>query len=354
MARFIKDRTDSKGQIPGSLILIGHQKMEQPVIQLMEIGAEQLEEKEVENIEEVLPYLGTAPVSWVNIWGIHDLQMMQKIGETLGLQPLLMEDILNTDQIPRYEGGDSYDAFILKMLQYDQETKRISAEQFSLILGSNYVLTLQEQPGDVFDPVRERIRNSKKRTRFTDPDYLAYALLDTIVDNYLLITESIGREVEGLEERLFLKPNRRLIEQIYTLKTELSFLRKSIRPVREMMSQLIKTENGMFKDKYLHFLRDLNDLVIQATEAIELYSGMISDHLHIYSTNTNNHINEVMKVLTIFTAIFIPLTFLAGVYGMNFRYFPELEFRYGYPIFWITVVTIAAGLLIVFRRKKWF
>ena len=353
MARFIKDRTASKGQMPGSLILIGKQKMEQPVIQLMEFDGENLEESKLDSIEEAMACKDTESVSWINIYGIHDMQMMQRLGEIFELHPLFMEDILNTDQRPKYEDGDNYDAFILKMLKYDEESNRISAEQFTLILGKNYVVSLQEQTGDVFNPVRERIRNNKRRLRLKDADYLAYALLDTIVDNYILITETFGRKVEALEERLFSLQDKNIGNEIYKLKTELTYLRKSVRPVRELISQVMKSDNSLFQEKYLHYLNDLNDLVIQATDAIELYSGMISDHLNIYSTNVNNRTNDVMKVLTIFASIFIPLSFLAGVYGMNFELIPELNFKYSYFIFWFVVLSIVAGLLIYFKRKKW-
>ena len=353
MARFIKDRRAAKGQIPGSLILIGSQKMEAPALQLMEYDAENLLEKKLESIEEAIPCKESDIVSWINIYGIHDLGLIQRLGEIFELHPLLLEDVLNTDQRPKYEDGDQYDAFILKMLKYNETEKRISAEQFTLILGESYVVTLQEQTGDVFNPVRERIRNRKPSSRLVDADYLAYALLDTIIDNYILITESLGREIEALEARLFGNPDKSLVEEIYRFKTELSFMRKSVRPVKDLMGHLLKSENSLFQEKHQQFLRDLNDLVIQATDAIELYSGMISDHLNIYSTIVNNRINEVMKVLTIFASIFIPLTFIAGIYGMNFEYLPELGFRYSYFIFWGVVISIGLGLLYYFRKKKW-
>jgi magnesium transporter len=353
MARFIKDRKASKGQIPGSLILIGKQKMEKPVIRLMEYNPKHLLEKELSSIDEALAFKDPNTVTWINIYGIHDQDLMGRLGEKFGLHSLFLEDVMNTDQRPKYEDGENFDAVILKMLKYDESTKLISAEQFTMILGKHFVLTLQEQTGDVFDPVRERIRNAKATSRLYDADYLAYALLDTIVDNYIQVTEAIGREIESLEDRIFLNPEKSLVEEIYKFKTELSFLRKSVRPVKDLTGQLMKSENTLFKEKHLHFLKDLDDLVIQATEAIELYNGMISDHLNIYSTNVNNRINEVMKVLTIFASIFIPLTFLAGIYGMNFQYLPELGFKYSYLIFWIVVVCVVTGLLIYFKRKKW-
>jgi magnesium transporter len=353
MARFFKSRIATKGLAPGSLILIGKQKMDHPEINLIEYDADHLAEKKLDSIEEAAPCRENKLVSWINIYGIHDLELIQRVGEIFELPALVLEDILNTDQRPRYDEGDDFNAFILKMLKYNEDTKQISGEQITLVLGKNYVLTLQEQYGDVFNPVRERIRNTKRKTRLNDPDYLAYALLDTIVDNYVIIIEYLGREIEDLEKQIFGNPDKSIVEKIYTLKTELSFLRKSVRPVKDLMLHMMKSENNLFQDKYYQFLKDLNDLVIHATEAIELYSGMISDHLNIYSTIVNNRINEVMKVLTIFASIFIPLTFIAGIYGMNFEYLPELTFKYSYFIFWGVVVCIGIGLLIYFRRKKW-
>lgn len=353
MARFIKDRKASTGQVPGSLILIGKQKMEQPVIRLMEYNLEKLIDKELSSIDEAISCKGSDAVSWINIYGIHDLDLMKRLGEIFDFHPLILEDVLNTDQRPKYDDGEIHDAFILKMLKYDRPAKQITSEQLTVILGEGYVISLQEQTGDVFNPVRERIRKAKKNSRLFDSDYLAYALLDTVVDNYILITEEIGREIELMEERLFSNPDNSLVEEIYKLKTELSFLRKSVRPVKDLTRDLLKSENTLFNEKYVHFLEDLEDLVTQATEAIELYNAMISDHLNIYSTNLNNRNNEVMKVLTIFASIFIPLTFLAGIYGMNFKYLPELSFKYSYLIFWIVVLCVVIGLLIYFKRKRW-
>ena len=353
MARFIKDRTAARGQRPGSLVLIGSRKMDHPVIQLMEFDADTLVDKELASIEEARECLTSEAMSWINIWGIHDLEMMQQLADIFQLHPILMEDILNTDQTPRYADEVQYEGFILKMLKYDETARVISAEQISIILGKNYVLTLQEQRGDVFNPVRERIRNTTKRSRLIDSDYFAYALLDTIVDNYIILIETIGRQIESLEEKLFTNPDKSMVQEIYKFKNEVSFLRKSVRPVREMMGHLMRSEHTLFQDKYLTFLKDLVDMVQQATDAIELYNGMISDQLNIYHTVVSNRTNEVMKVLTIFASIFIPLTFLAGIYGMNFEYIPELTFRYSYLIFWIVVILVGVGLLIYFKRKRW-
>lgn len=353
MARFLKDRSASLGQVPGSPIHIGEKKMDEVEIHLMDIRAEELLEKKLKSIEETAPYRDSEPVSWINIWGVHDVHMIQRLGELFQIPVLLLEDILNTDHRPKYEENDSLGIFILKMAKYDEDQRRISASQCAVILGKSFVITLQEQKANDFNPVRERIRNTKKRTRFIDPDYLAYVLLDTIVDNYIQVVESIGRQIEALEDRLFKKSDQGLIEDIHVLKNELSYLRKSVRPVRDFMLQVMKSDNELFQEKYLPFIRDLNEQVSLATEAIELYNGMISDHLNIYSIIMTDRTNKVMQMLTIFASIFIPLTFLAGIYGMNFEHFPELSYKYAYLVFWIVTIIVAGALLVFFKRKKW-
>jgi magnesium transporter len=310
-------------------------------------------EKELESIEDVKNSLGPDEVSWINIYGIHDMDLMKRVGDIFQLPPLLLEDILNTDQSPKFDDGETYDAFIMKMLVNEPGTSKIFTEQFTLILGENYVLTLQEQWGDVLDPVRERIRFKKGRVRLNSNDYLAYAILDTIVDNYAILIERLGREVEDMEDKIFRTKEPNIAEELYHYKTELNYLRKSVRPVRDIMKHLLKSENTFFQPQNRQYLKDLDELVEQSSEAIELYSNMVSDQLNIYSTNQGNRMNEVMKVLTIFASIFIPLTFLAGIYGMNFEYMPELHFKYSYPIFWTVSILVVMGLLYYFRRKRW-
>jgi magnesium transporter len=353
MARFIKDRSASRGTAPGSLIFIGQQKMDKPIFRLIEYDENSLEEKELSSVEEFLPSLENKKVSWLNIYGIHDVSMIDRIGELLQINPLFLEDLLNTDQQPVYENGPTYDGFILKMLRYDLESKQIHSEQITMILGENYVITLQEKTGDVFNPVRDRIRMTARRKRLNDNDYLMYALMDTIIDNYLAIVEAVGREVEDMSLKVFKDDTKELTREIFNYKMETNFLRKQIRPVREIMIHLLRAPDTYFQEKNMQYLRDLNDLVIQTTDAIELYSNMVSDHLNIYNTNVGNRMNEVMKVLTIFASIFIPLTFIAGVYGMNFEYIPELGLKYGYFYFWGMILILGALLVWYFRRKKW-
>ena len=327
--------------------------MDAPIIQLIEFDNGSLIEKEVKTIEEAAKGIKSNTVSWVNIYGLHDLDLIKSLGERFELPMLLLENMLNTDQRPKYDDGENYDAFILKMLHEHPEKKIISAEQVSIVLGENFVLTLQERKGDVFAPVRERIRQSKGRIRKCGNDYLTFALLDTIVDNYTILIENLGQKVEDLEDRLFLNKETGIVNEIYSYKTELNYLRKSIRPVKDFMLHLLKSENSFFQPENKVFLHELNQLVVQSTDTIELYNNLVSDQLNIYNANMGNRMNEVMKVLTIFASIFIPLTFLAGIYGMNFEYIPELKFKFSYPIFWIVVISTVLILFMYFKKKKW-
>ena len=353
MARFLKDRSNARGTAPGSLVLIGKQKMEKPIIQYKQIGKETLNEEEVNSVQEAKQKFDPEAVNWINIYGIHDLDLIQSLGTEFDLPGLLLEDLLDTDQSPKYEDGETYDAFIMKMLSQDEKSNKIHAEQITIILHKDSVITVQERRGDVFEPVRERIRKSKGRIRSHGNDYLAYALMDTILDNYLILIEKIGSKVEDLEDRLFKAMDNQIVQEIYQFKTELNFLRKSIRPVKDFLVLLNKTEDSYIQEQNKVFLRDLQDLAQQCTDSLELYNSLVSDQLNIYNSNMSNKMNEVMKTLTIFASIFIPLTFVAGIYGMNFKYMPELDYRYSYPILWVAILILAGSLLLYFKRKKW-
>jgi magnesium transporter len=353
MPRFIKDRSKAKGHAPGSLIFIGKQKVENISIHLMQYNEESFVELDFQDIEQAASAVRPGFVNWINIYGIHDPVLIKEIGKLFSLPQMLQEDMLNTDQFPKYEGGDEYDAMIVKMLHQKEKSLQINAEQISIVLGENYVLTLQEQPGDVFNSIRSRIRNKKGRIRTKGNDYLAYSLLDTIVENYSSLVELFGRQIEDLDDKIFVSHGQVLLNEIYKLKTELNFLRKSIRPFREIASQLLKSENSFFEAENKSYLTDLHGESHQTIENIEFYMNLLSDQLNVYNTSIQNKQNQVMKVLTIFASIFIPLTFLAGIYGMNFRYLPELEYKYSYPIFWAVSILIILSLLILFKRKKW-
>lgn len=353
MARFFKKRVQNKGLAPGSLVFIGEQKIENPLIRVIDFDKEYLEEKELEDIKAGKDYIDKNTVTWLNIDGLHQVDLIKETGKLFGLHPLLLEDLMSTAQRPKFEDFDDYLFFTLKMLYFDKEQEIFRTEQLSMIIGKSYLLTFQERKGDVFSPVRERIRKSKGRIRVSGVDYLAYALLDTVIDNYISIIEKLGDQIEDLEAEIMMSNGKDVSEKIYSLKKELSFLRKSIRPVREAVGALLKTESALIDEKTVPFLKDLNDLIVHTTEAIDTYRDMLADQLNTYNSAISNKMNDIMKVLTIFAAIFIPLTFVAGIYGTNFKYLPELEFRYSYFIFWGILILIAGIMLAYFRRKKW-
>ena len=353
MARFLKNRIKTKGASPGSLIFIGKQKIAKPRMRVLAYSEEDITEIEWTNIEEINIYRDKQPVTWLNIDGIHDIELIQKIGEIFNIHSLHLEDMLNTDHRPVLIEGDDYIAFILKMLYFDDTDDKLKSEQCSIILKEKFLITFQERVGDVFEPVRERIRKKKGRIRTCKGDYLAFALFDTIIDNYIYLIEGIGERIERLEEKIYYHPSRQLSREIYNHKMELNFFRKSVRPVRELISQLMKSETGLIERENYKFLHDLNQQAIQAIEAIETYSAIVTDQLNMYNTIIGNRLNEIMKILTIFTAIFIPLTFFTGIYGMNFEYMPEIKYKYSYLFFWIWIIIVTSAMIIYFRKKKW-
>lgn len=292
-------------------------------------------------------------MTWINVDGLHDLKLMKEIGKIFNIHPLLLEDILNTGQRPKIEEYDNCLFMVLKMLRYDKEKQMILAEQLSMVVGKTYLLTFQERPGNVFEPVRDRIRKQKGRVRITGIDYLSYALLDIVVDNYIHIIERLGEQIEDLEEDIVSHPNNIVMEKINNFKREMNFLRKFIRPVKEAVVKLSKLDSELIDDNTIPFLKDLEDHIIQAVESIDTYGDMLSDQLNIYNTGVNNRLNDIMRILTIFAAIFIPLTFIAGIYGTNFEYLPELHFKYSYFIFCGVMITLAVYMIIFFKKKGW-
>lgn len=354
MARFLNDRKKSSGKIPGSIIHLGTKKSDRTRLRIMHYTQEEIIEKEPDNLEDCLPFIAENSVTWINIDGLHDEEMMRKLGEQFNIHGLLLEDMLDTGQRPKFAESGELLVIILKMIDYDEKSQKLESEQISLILDDTYLITLQERTGDQFDHIRERIRIGNGRARRKSADYLTYVLLDTIVDNYLINIEILGDIIEKMESRIFLPKQKGLMQEIYRRKTEINFLRKNIRPVKEIVIHLIENESGFIADDNLKYFHDLNDLVMQASETIEIYQVMLNDQMMIYHATLDSRANEIMKVLTVFSAFFIPLTFLAGVYGMNFDNFPELRFQYGYLYFWILSLVITVGLLIYFKKRKWF
>jgi magnesium transporter len=341
------------GLPPGTLVHVGERKTEKVKITIIDYDPKNYQEKEVERIEECFPFKDKPTVTWINIDGLQEVEIVQKIGTYFGIHPLVLEDIVHTGQRPKAEDLGDYLFIVLKMIYHDENEDEIMGEQVSLILGQNYVISFQEREGDVFNPIRERIRNAKGRIRKTGADYLAYALVDAIVDQYFLVLEKFGEKIESLEEELVTNPTPETLQVIHTLKKNLIFLRKSVWPVREVISSLERGESSLIKKPTGIYLRDVYDHTIQVIDTIETYRDMVSGMLDIYLSSVSNRMNEVMKVLTMIATIFIPLTFIAGIYGMNFKFMPELEWHWGYPTALIIMLSIVAFMVMYFRRKRW-
>lgn len=340
---------------PGSLIHLGVKKIDNPKIRLIHYNLEELVEKEPGSLEDCLPYIVKDTVNWINIDGLHDPDLIARLGKLFKIHDILLEDMLDTGQRPKVEETDDLMVIILKMIEFDETSKKLNSEQITLILDDNYMVSLQERVGDHFDFIRDRIRKSKGRVRRKNTDYLAYVLLDAIVDNYLIQIERLGNIIEKNEPLIFgTSKSDGLMVMMYRQKSDINFLRKNIRPVKEIVLHLLENESEFIEEDNLKYFRDLSDLVTQASETIEIYQTMLNDQMVIFHANADTKSNEIMKVLTVFSAFFIPLTFVAGVYGMNFDVLPELHLKYGYVYFWIICISIVIGLIIYFKKKKWF
>ncbi|MBU0635485.1 magnesium/cobalt transporter CorA [Candidatus Micrarchaeota archaeon] len=353
MSEPIKRVSHKTGFSPGSLVHIGEKKTEHVKIHIIDYSPDSLQEIDAQKIEETFPFKDKTTISWIDITGLHDKNIMEKIGENFDIHSLVLEDILNTEHRPKIEEFETRLFITLKMISFDEKKKKLLFEQVSLLLGPNFVISFQEKEGDVFDPLRERIRKEKSRTRAMGADYLGYALIDVIVDHYFLVLEKIGEKIEKLEEELMREPKQKTLKEIYAMKRELISLRKAVWPLREVISRIERTEHTIIKKKTGIYFRDLYDHIIQIIDTIETSREMVSGMVELYLSSLSNRMNEVMKTLTIIATIFIPLTFIAGVYGMNFKFMPELEWPLGYYTIGIVMLIVAGTLVVYFKRKKW-
>ena len=353
MVKLIKRRLRKIGLPPGTPVFVGEKKVEKAKITIIDYDEKQFQEKEAKTIEECLPFKDTPTVTWINVDGVHQVDIIENIGKHFELHPLIREDIMNTEQRPKMEDFERYIYVVLKMLYYDEEKNETKIEQVSLILGENFVISFQEMEGDIFDPIKERIRSGKGRIRKMGADYLCYALLDAIVDKYFIILERLGERIEGLEEEVVSNPKPEIFQEIHRLKREMIFLRKSVWPLREVINGLERGESSLIQESSRIYLKDVYDHTIQVIDTVETFRDMVSGMHDTYLSVVSNRMNEVMKVLTIIATIFIPLTFIAGIYGMNFKFMPELEWRWAYFAFWIVILVIAVIMVIFFRRRRW-
>lgn len=320
---------------------------------ILEYHEDHLQERWAQTLEESMPPRERSTVTWIDITGVQDSALLRALGRAYGLHDLVLEDILNTEHRPKMEDYGHYLYLVLKMLRFEEESHQISSDQVSVILGSNFVISLQERQEDAFRSVKERIRSGQGRLRRMGADYLAYSLMDLIVDQYFLILERLGEEIELLEDDLITHPTSSTLQALHDLKREILILRKSVWPLREAIASLERGESPLIRKSTIAYLRDLYDHTIQVIDTIETFRDMLSSMLDIYLSSISNRMNEVMKVLTIIATLFMPLTFVAGIYGMNFRYMPELEQKWGYPAVLLLMVAIVIFMVFYFKRKKW-
>jgi len=342
------------GLIPGTAVFAGEKKTDRLYVELLEYGAKFSEfsgDLEAEYIKNARRHRGG--IFWLNCVGLHEADKIETIGRHFKLHPLVIEDILHTGQRPKLEIGKDYLYVVIKMLSFNLAERQVETEQLSLVFGKNYVITFQERPGDVFDPIRDRIQAGKGMVRDKGADYLAYLLLDIIVDNYFFIIENISDIIDELEGRLLSDASQDILKEIYRLKNEILLLRKAVWPLLDMMIKLQHTGSRLIKPENQVYLKDLHDHTVQVFDTIDTHRDMAASMLDLYLSNVSRKTNDVMKFLAVISTIFIPLTFIAGVYGMNFRFMPELESRNGYYIVLGAMGAIGIGLFLWFKRKKW-
>lgn len=352
MARFLYSKKEAIGSSPDAMIFRGNKKEDKSRIRIIDYTSDVIIENELEDISEAFKYDNTNTNTWLNIDGLHDVKMMQELALGFNIDSLVISNILNAEARPKIQEFDNCIYITLKMLQYDEESGATTSEILSIIIKENMLITFQEKVGDVFSPVRDRLRNSKKRIRNSKEDYLAFALLDTVIDNYIYIISIVGEEIEALDDKLISSSGNSL-DEIYRLKSEVTYLRKNIKPCREMIMNFAKLDSELIADNMDVHLKELQSNIELANESIDSYREVLSDQLNIFHTNVNYHLNDILKFLTIFSVIFIPITFIAGVYGTNFDYLPELHFKYSYFIMWGVILSSVISMIFYFKRKKW-
>lgn len=349
---FIKSRKAKIGSAPGALVHVGEQVADKTSLRIMNYGDNFAEESSPSDISD-LPLPPENGVLWINIDGLRNVEVIEALGRRFKLPALVLEDILNTDHRPKLEVHEKFLFIVVKMLVPDPSQGTFRLEQLSVIVGDCFLVSFQEMEGDVFDGVRKRIRGGKGRVRSSGPDYLAYALLDAVVDNYFLVLETISTQLESLEEALLADPTPADLRRFHYLRREAILLRRVVWPVRETLAGLMREESGLVTKETSVFLRDVHDHAVQAMDIVESLRDLASSLLELHLSRNSQRMNEVIKVLTMIATIFIPLTFIAGVYGMNFEVMPELRWPWGYPLILLFMLGVAATMLLYFKRKKW-
>ncbi|MDP4180751.1 MAG: magnesium/cobalt transporter CorA [Bacillota bacterium] len=353
MSKKIGKRSIKAGLPPGSLVHVGEKKNDITKITVVDYDEKDFFELKTTSIDEALSARRSAGIRWINIDGIHDTEIMKSIGGNFGFHPLVMEDILNTEQRPKIEEYDGYLYIIAKMIYFDEKLNEITTEQVSIILGKDYLITFQENKDNFFTTIIDRLSKNVSIIRKMGSDYLLYAIMDLIVDSYFLVLEKTGEKIEFTEDAMILNPNPKTLRKVHGLKREMLYMHKAVWPLREVVGALERRESYLISDTTIIYLRDVYDHIVQMMDAIETYRDILSGMLDLYLSVASNKMNEIMKFLTVVSVLFMPLTFLAGVYGMNFEHMPELKLKYGYPFLLLFMAVCFIGMLMFFRKKKW-
>jgi len=346
-------RSRKTGLPPGSLVHIGEERTEKIRITVVDYAEDHFEEREIQSACELAPYFGKPTMTWVDVVGIHDPHVIEEVCSQFEIHPLLMEDIMNTTQRPKIDDLGKYICLIVKLITFDEKTMELRIEQLSLVFNDDFVLSFQESENGIFKPLRERIRSGLGRIRTMGTDYLVYTLMDAVVDHYFVVMEKMGEKIDGLEDEVVANPRRETLRGVQQLRDEILLVRRSVWPLREVISLLERAESPLVDKTTAIYFRDVYEHTIQVMDTVDTYRDILSGMFDIYLSSISNRLNEVMKVLTIIATLFMPLTFLAGVYGMNFEHMPELKWQYGYFMIWGVMIVIALTMLAFFRKKKW-
>ncbi len=353
MPKSLSYASEKSGLPPGSLVHVGEVHKHEHKITVIDFNKTTLTQRTIKTIDELLPYKTTDTVTWVIIDGLKDVSIIDAIGQYFDIHALVLEDILNTHQRPKFEEFDDYLYIVIKALSLEADQFNVQYEQVSLLLLDKFVFTFKEKPDAIFDPIFSRLNNDKSHVRNLGTDYLVYVIMDAIVDEYFSLQDTFDELIESVEDDLLTNPSALTLNTIQKIKRELIFLRRSVSPMRELLASIQRSESPLLNDKTKRYFGDIYDHVIRVTEAMESYRDLITGMLDIYLSSVSNKMNETMKVLTVFASIFIPLTFIAGVYGMNFEYMPELKWRWGYPVLWLVFISVSVFLLKFFKKKNW-
>ncbi len=342
------------GLSPYEIKFRGRKRADEVRMTLFDITPENITETKIDSVEEFSSYRDTDSIKWLNIDGLHNEKLMENIAKELNISADIISDIMQPSSRPQVEEFDNGIFISIKMLRYNDKKSRVSVENLSMIMMKNMLITFQEAPGDVFDPVRDRIRKHKTKIRTSGSDYLAFALLDVVIDNYIYILGIFGEKVEAKEGKIVLNPDREMLKVLNLFKHEQNNLRRDIKPAKEMIMSLVKMDTEFIGKKNRTHYKELQDNINQAVELLDYYREVIYDELNMYHSAMSTKMNDIMTLLTIFSVVFIPITFIVGLYGMNFDNMPELRTKYGYFIVLGVMFVVAVGMLIFFKRKKWF